>query len=332
MSTQPDILGAPWVNEIIPVAEHPAAPGADRAVLVYQEQAPTRADGAPLPGAVLYLPGFVDYFFQTHLAQAFIDAGVEFYGLDQRAQGRAIGSGGLENINDLRLRNVEIARAIRRLREIGHRHITLAGHSTGGLQAVIYAARATPGSLHASHPPAPPIDAVLLNSPWLSLHRSQPLKAIANATALSLGGLAPDLGLGMLGPQYGQFLHRAYGGEWDFSEEWKVLHEMPARAGFLKSVFALQAEMRSGLGIDVPILLCTSGKAGHPVHPTPEQLANTDVVLNPADMWRLSGRLGSDVTTRIFPGAVHDISLSRREVREDYLRTAVEWVAGQAGS
>ena len=71
----------------------------------------------------------------------------------------------------------------------------------------------------------PPIDAVLLNSPWLSLHRSQPLKAIANATALSLGGLAPDLGLGMLGPQYGQFLHRAYGGEWDFSEEWKVLHE-----------------------------------------------------------------------------------------------------------
>ena len=95
---------------------------------------------------------------------------------------------------------------------------------------------------------------------------------------------------------------------------------------------AVPAEMRSGLGIDVPILLCTSGKAGHPVHPTPEQLANTDVVLNPADMWRLSGRLGSDVTTRIFPGAVHDISLSRREVREDYLRTAVEWVAGQAGS
>ena len=36
--------------------------------------------------------------------------------------------------------------------------------------------------------------------------------------------------------------------------------------------------------------------------------------------------------TGIFPGAVHEISLSRREVREDYLRTAVEWVAGQAGS
>ena len=332
MSTQPDILGAPWVNEIIPVAEHPAAPGADRAVLVYQEQAPTRADGAPLPGAVLYLPGFVDYFFQAHVAQAFIDSGIEFYGLDQRAQGRAIGSGGLENINDLGLRNVEIARAVRRLREIGHQHITLAGHSTGGLQAVIYAARATPGGPHASTPLAPPIDAVLLNSPWFSLHRRQPLKAIANAAALSLGGLAPDVGLGVLGPQYGRFLHRAYGGEWDFSEEWKVLDEMPARAGFLKSVFTLQAELRSGLGITVPILLCTSGKAGHPVDPTPEELASCDVVLNPADMWRLADRLGGDVTTRIFPGAAHDIALSRREVREDYLRTAVAWVAGQIGS
>lgn len=329
MEPQTDILGEPWVNEVIPLMEHPAAPGADRAVLVYQRQAPTRDDGAALPGAVLYLPGFVDYFFHTHVAEAFIAAGVEFYGLDQRAQGRAIGAGGLENINDLRVRNVEIARAVRRLREIGHRHITLAGHSTGGLQASIYAARATPGGPAAATPVAPAIDALLLNSPWFALHRKQPIKAIAVALALAVGGFAPDTSMGMLGADYGRHLHNTYGGEWDFREDWKVLNELPARAGFLRSVFMLHAELRRGLGIEVPIRLCTSGKAGDPVHPTPRELESCDVVLNPEDMWRRSDRLGDDVTTRIFPGAVHDISLSRREVREDYLRSVVAWVASQ---
>lgn len=330
MSTQRDILGSPWVNEIIPVREDPAAPGADRAVLVYQEQAPVRDGGRPLPAAVLYLPGFVDYFFHTHVAEVFIGAGVEFYGLDQRGQGRAIGEGGLEYINDLRLRNVEIARAVRRLREIGHTHITLAGHSTGGLQAVIYAARATPGGPAAPSPAAPAIDAVLLNSPWFALHRAQPLKTIGVLAGRSLGGVAPDLALGQLGPAYPRALHREYGGEWDFRDDWKALETLPARAGFLRSVFSLQAELRRGLGIQVPILLCTSGKAGNPTSPTPEELASRDVVLNPEDMWRLSERLGEDVTTRIFPGAVHDLTLSRREVREDYLATAVGWVADQA--
>ena len=326
MTVQRDILGEPWVSEDILVPEHPAAPGADRAVLVYQEQAPTRDGGHPLPVAVLYLPGFVDYFFQKELAQEFIDAGIEFYGLDQRAQGRALGSGGLENINDLQLRNVETARAVRRLREIGHEKVVLAGHSTGGLQAVIYAGRATPGGPAASTPPAPAIDAVLLNSPWFALHRKQPLKAVAIGLAQAVGGVFPDAGLGMLGADYVRSLHKDYGGEWEFEREWKVLDEMPARAGFLRSVFSLQAELRKGLGIQVPILLCTSGKAGDPVHPTPEELAHRDVVLNPQDMWRLSNRLGPNVTQRIFPGAVHDIAHSRKDVREEYAATAIEWV------
>lgn len=326
MNAQPDILGDPWVNEIIPVREHPAAPGADRAVLVYQRDAETRDGGSPLPSAVLYLPGFVDYFFQSHFAQAFINAGIEFYGLDQRAQGRSITDGDLEYINDLRLRNVEIAYAVRKLRERGHRHITLAGHSTGGLQASIYAARGTIGGPASSNPPAPAVDALLLNSPWFALHRTQPLKAIGIAAAMLIGGRLPDASLGILGADYVQNLHTNFGGEWDFDDGWKLLEEMPARAGFLRSVFALQAELRRGLGLRIPVLLATSGKSGHPTKPTPEELATCDVVLNPADMWRLSEKLGDDVTTRIFPGAVHDITLSRAQVRDDFTNIAVDWV------
>ena len=85
-----DILGEPWVARRIPVTESDAAPGADHAVLVHQRGA------APAPGAaprhdraVLYLHGRNDYFFQTWLADALLEAGYEFYALDLRTCGRA---------------------------------------------------------------------------------------------------------------------------------------------------------------------------------------------------------------------------------------------------
>ena len=84
--TAPDILGEPWVARRIPVTESPTkAPGADHAVLVFQREAAGRASRPRHSRAVLYLHGRSDYFFQTHLAQAYLDAGFEFYALDLRA-------------------------------------------------------------------------------------------------------------------------------------------------------------------------------------------------------------------------------------------------------
>src|SRR5687768_3536362 len=40
-------------------------------------------------GAVLYLHGFIDYFFQRHVAEAFNGAGYDFYALDLRKYGRS---------------------------------------------------------------------------------------------------------------------------------------------------------------------------------------------------------------------------------------------------
>lgn len=322
----PDVLGEPWVQRTIPVREDRAAPGADRAVLVYQRDSASRDDGRPFAQAVLYLPGYVDYFFQSEHAQAFIDAGVEFYGLDQRGQGRSVTGGNYEDVRDHRVRNVEIARTVRFLRARGHTHITLLGHSTGGLQAVIYAARATPGGPWATTPPAPAVDAVLLNSPWLDLNRPEPLKSIGTLVSRAVGRIAPNLPLSVLGAEYVQALHSDYDGEFWFDPRYKHLDEFTVRAGFLRSIRRLHAEVARGLGITVPILLCRSDASGSPTKPTPEELANTDVVLNPDDMKRLAPRLGTDVTERVFPGALHDIALSSREIRDAYTAAAVEWV------
>ena len=40
---------------------------------------------------MLYLHGFNDYFFQTHLADAWLEAGFDFYALDLRKYGRSLG-------------------------------------------------------------------------------------------------------------------------------------------------------------------------------------------------------------------------------------------------
>ena len=59
------------------------------ATLVRNEPLVSRAKGA-----VLYLHGFIDYFFQSHLADAFNGAGYNFYALDLRKHGRSLGRGG----------------------------------------------------------------------------------------------------------------------------------------------------------------------------------------------------------------------------------------------
>src|SRR6185295_14302653 len=41
-------------------------------------------------GAVLYVHGFVDYFFQRHMAERFAAEGYAFYALDLRKYGRSL--------------------------------------------------------------------------------------------------------------------------------------------------------------------------------------------------------------------------------------------------
>ncbi|HWD23096.1 MAG TPA: alpha/beta hydrolase, partial [Burkholderiales bacterium] len=46
--------------------------------------------GAAPRGAVLYVHGFADYFFQRHMAQRFAAEGYAFYALDLRKHGRSL--------------------------------------------------------------------------------------------------------------------------------------------------------------------------------------------------------------------------------------------------
>jgi alpha-beta hydrolase superfamily lysophospholipase len=90
---------------------------------------------APL-GPVLYVHGFSDYFFQRHMAERFSLEGFAFYALDLRKHGRSLRPHQHPNFcKDIAEYYADITRAIE---EIGA-PVLLAGHSTGGLIASLYA-------------------------------------------------------------------------------------------------------------------------------------------------------------------------------------------------
>ena len=67
--------------------------------------------------AVLYLHGYVDYFFQTHMARWFVARGWNFYALDLRKYGRSLTVGQTPYYcRDLHEYYPEIDRSIERMR------------------------------------------------------------------------------------------------------------------------------------------------------------------------------------------------------------------------
>ncbi len=353
-----DLLGEPWVARQVPVEVSDAAPGADHAVLVHQREAATPTGATPRHSrAVLYLHGRNDYFFQTNLADALLAAGHEFYALDLRTCGRAgRGYRSPHDVRDLRVHDEEIAEALRIIREEhGHDVVVLNAHSTGGLQAVIWAA---------DHPGT--VDAVTLNSPWLDLQaggvmrsygsvaidlmaRRDPDRIIVDsplaaqrdtelagqrdevigegpgtdwAAGAALGGVEDDL--------YARVLHQRWGGEWDWDLTLKPSPSFPARAGFMAGIRRLQREVHHGLGITVPVLLCCSTTSGGE-HPSREDALRSDVVLRVDQMIARAPYLGDDVTVRQVPGGVHDLVLSPEPARSDYLAALTGWLRARVG-
>ena len=351
-----DILGEPWVARRIDVAlNETAAPNADHAVLVHQRGAAPAAGTQAAPRherAVLYLHGRNDYFFQTHLADAFLQAGYEFYALDLRTCGRAgIGHPSPHDVRDLRIHDEEISEALRIIRsEHGHSAVVLNGHSTGGLQAVIWAA---------DHPGT--VEALVLNSPWLQLNASGLIRSYGSAYVDVLSRRSPERIIdnpaeakarkrlaaeaasapspdgaeaGGSGPVeadlYVRVLHRRWGGEWDWDLRLKPSPAFPVRAGFLAGIRRLQREVRHGLGIEAPVLVCCSTTSSSP-EASPEEALHSDIVLSVEQIIERAAFLGTDVTVRQIPGGVHDLALSPSPAREEYLATVTGWLDEHLG-
>jgi alpha-beta hydrolase superfamily lysophospholipase len=301
------------------------------ATLVRMRQDAAAAAGAPKAGqtagpgrgidrpAVLYLHGFVDYFFQAHLAAAFEARGYRFYAIDLRGYGRSLGRGvgqELENyVPEISVYSQDLdAAAKASAEEQGSDRLVGLGHSTGGLIMPLWAAT-RPGRL----------EALLLNSPWLDLNGNWFMRGPATRAIQLLARITPKAAISAIHVHYGRALHQETGGEWDYDLAWKPHDGFKAGLPWLASIRRWQARAQQGLNITEPILVMTSARRGDPAHWHPE-LLTTDSILDPRQMWRWAPRLGDDVEVRALEGGTHDLALSPEPVRSRFMEESLDWL------
>lgn len=320
----PDYLGPTWqARTIFLKKDDGGAPKGrpDVAVLVHESDA--RELISQSGAAALYLPGFVDTFFHVEQAKAWRKVGIPLVGLEFRRTARALRSvASRDDIRDIYVREEEISAALTYIREtLGASKILLIGHSTGGLQAALWAGD------HSGT-----VDAVILNSPWLDHNGPEFEKGLVTRVMDRVGLRFPRLRISTLTPEYAENLHRDFGGEWSFNPAHKPLTKIPVHAGFFRTVRRAQQRIARGdVHIHEPLLVAHSKESGSFKKPTAEHLLSTDVVLNVEDMKRLATILNPDATLLEVPGGRHDLALSEHPARDIYTRETIAWAVKQLG-
>lgn len=292
-----DILGAPFEARTLPLGsdfEGPAVATLVRSLV---------PDGPAERGAVLYLPGYNDYFFQAHVARFWNSAGFDFYALDPRKGGRSCQPEQTRNL----CRHIsdyfpEIDQAISLIRPApGGRPLLLSGHSTGGLIAASWLSQ-RPGAA----------DGLFLDGPFLASPVPHWLQAFLNPVMGFIADRRPRAAFpGTNVSVYARGLHAKHGGEWTFNLDWKRTSGTRMRYGWLAGVHQAQRAVRRGLGIEVPVLAL---------------FGERDIVMDAEVNAALAPRLGRDVTVLRVPDAVHDVFLSPPAVREKAFAALAEWL------
>ncbi len=317
-----DILGPDWEQLTTPV-EVAGAP--DAVSTLVRKRRPGASDDAGQVGAgagtaVLYVHGYNDYFFQTHLAEAFELHGYRFHALDLHGCGRSQRDGMLPHYStDLVDYAPEMSAAARLIRA-DHDRLVVMGHSTGGLIASLWAHRVR------DRPGRPgPVDALVLNSPWFQLNVSWIRRALSAPVLDVIVPLDPLRVVEDEPSAYGRHLHVDHGGRWEFDTRLKRPEGLPARAGWLRAVRRAQSRLARGLDISAPVLVCAAASSG-PNRPDNPDLDAQDTILDVDHIAARAPRLGRDVTLATVPGGIHDLSLSAPGPRELFLQTIFDWL------
>jgi alpha-beta hydrolase superfamily lysophospholipase len=267
--------------------------------------------------SVLYIHGYIDYFFHPHLGEEFNENNFDFYAIDLRKYGRSL----LEHQHPNYCKDVkeyfeEITNAIREIKSKSSSVYILA-HSTGGLIASSYMNDGKERDL---------IDGLILNSPFLDFNQSKFEKSFSLFVAKFISKLSNYAKVeGALSPAYGESVHKDFYGEWDFNLDWKPIKGFPTYFKWLVAISTAQKKLEKS-NITVPVLVMHSSGSIKMSKYSKEAMSN-DIVLNIEDIKRVGKKLGKKVTLLKIDNAQHDIFLSAKVEREIGFEKMFSWLS-----
>ena len=285
--------------------------GEVKAVLTYSNHNKGNRD------SVLYVHGFIDYFFHTHVAEVFNEHGFDFYALDLRKHGRAL----LPHQHPNYCRNIteyfeEITMAIE---EIHHNStgIYLLGHSTGGLTTSLYMNEGPKKDL---------VKGLILNSPFLDVNLPKWQKTLTVKVARVVAQFSDYAKVnGAISPAYAQSVHKDHHGEWDFNKDWKPIKGFPAFFKWFVAIDDAQQKLTSS-NIKVPVLILHSS-GSYRTNKFSDKALSNDIVLNIEDIKRVGKSLGKDITFECIHEAQHDVFLSKESSRDESFNKMFAWLS-----
>jgi len=276
---------------------------------------PTHQPSAPR-AALLHVHGYNDYFFHVEFARAMLATGIAFYAEDLARAGRSLRPGEHpHDMLDAAEQGADITDAMDAIAaELPGVPVIVHGHSTGGLTASVWA--------HDS--PHPALAGLALNSPLFGL-AMRPHQRAALPIVLAALRRHPERVVVPGRSPYAERLHVSGGGSWEFNTEWKRPAGVDTRASWLGAVQRAIARLSRGLDIRVPVFVARSAQAGRDSHAN-GQAGRQDTVVDVAAIARLAPRLGSQVTSVVIEGGLHDLVLSEPDARADYLDRLTAWI------
>ncbi|NLQ18725.1 alpha/beta hydrolase [Marinomonas sp. M1K-6] len=278
--------------------------------------------------AILYVHGYTDYFFQTGLAEHFIDLGYRFYAVDLQGYGRSIRPSTPPNWCDsLEQYGQDLDIALATIKQDGVDHVVLLAHSTGGLIASTYLAQPYALAERESYykKAFPDVIGLMLNSPFLAL--PFPPKVL-NRISWPIRILVSLLPFSYLRAKkitlYAKTIHCVFGGEWDYRLDWKPAHGFDLSFHWLREVIHAQRNL-ANQRLDIPTLICRSdistiGKR------TTEEVQQGDGVLDVDSMQQSAEKTFRNLTQVSIPQGFHDLYLSHEPARTAYLSAMTAWL------
>ena len=276
-------------------------------------------------GIILYVHGYNDYYFQKELAEKSDSAGFAFFAIDLHNSGRSYREGDARaDMRSVKEHYAELDAAVALSKKISADNsgslkplpFVILGHSQGGL--------ITPNYMNERN--SEDFAALVLNSPFLDFKEDWFVRNVVYPIVSDISLVLPDaIAPTQEAPKYNISLLKSEKGEWEFNREWKSDGWPVQYFGYFRAISRGIKWIHSGLQIKAPALVMHSGCTVKDVKWTDDYM-RCDCMLDVNLIEKWAPKLGNDVTTITVTDGMHDLFLSRKDVRDNAYHTMFEFI------